>query len=236
MVLEGVPVHVTQRGNRRQDVFFESTDRLIYLRKLREHSSRHGLDILGYCLMTNHVHLLAIPQSLDSLAKTLARTHYEYARWVNLQRGWAGHVWQNHYFSCPLDGTHLWEALRYVERNPVRAGLVEHASEWRWSSAAAHLGRGDSTGLLDLTLWRQHYSPAQWNEVLESGLAAEALAARIREATATGRPLGSLQFVERLERKLGRPLAPRKPGPKPGIAFNDIQQASLWAAANSAIE
>ena len=181
VVLEGVPVHVTQRGNRRQDVFFETSDRLLYLRKLREHSTRHGLDILGFCLMTNHVHLVAVRQRPDSLAKTLARTHYEYARWVNLRRGWAGHLWQNRYYSCPLDGAHLWEALRYVELNPVRAGLVGRAAEWRWSSAQAHLGRGDPAGLVDLELWREQYSPERWNGVLDSGIAGEVLSARIRE-------------------------------------------------------
>ena len=135
VVAPGCWHHVTQRGNRRQTVFFSDDDRAVYLRLLGLECGRHGVRIAGYCLLSNHVHVVAIPSAEDSMAKAFGRAHVGYARWLNVRRGETGHVWQNRYFSCPLDERHRWEALRYVELNPVRAGLVKEASEYRWSSA-----------------------------------------------------------------------------------------------------
>jgi putative transposase len=116
--------HVTQRGNRRETVFYEDADRATYLKLLTAHCRRNAVRLTGYCLMGNHVHLLLAPDREDGLAKTLGRAHTDYSRWLNVKRGETGHVWQNRYFSCPLDERHQWEALRYVELNPVRAGLA----------------------------------------------------------------------------------------------------------------
>src|SRR5579883_230312 len=150
VVVPGVWHHATQRGNRRQTVFFTDSDRATYLQFLTRHCARSAVRIAGYCLMSNHVHLIAVPERLGALASALGRTHVDYARWLNLRRGETGHVWQNRFYSCALDERHQWHALRYVELNPVRAGLVAHAAEWPWSSAAAHLQGSDASGLLDL--------------------------------------------------------------------------------------
>lgn len=195
-------------------MFFSDDDRAVYLRLLGVECDRHGVRIAGYCLLSNHVHVLAIPAAADSMARAFGRAHTGYARWLNVRRGETGHVWQNRYFSCPLDERHQWDALRYVELNPVRAGLVETAEEWRWSSAAAHLGGRNRADLLDLTEWADRWNPATWRDVLADGPDSADILERIREATRTGRPVGSAQFIEGLEREAQRPLRPQKRGPK----------------------
>jgi putative transposase len=206
--------HATQRGNQGQDVFFGDSDRHLYLDLLRENCRRHGIRVLAWCLMTNHVHLVVVPDREQSLAKGLGRTHSDYARWVHLRQRQIGHLWQNRFHSCVLDEAHQWEALRYVELNPVRAGLVGQAWEWPWSSARAHLAGVDRSGLLDLTPWQERYDGPQWRSVLEEGYRQAALIERLREATLTGRPFGNQDFVRQLEVQLNRRLRPEKRGPK----------------------
>ena len=137
IVLPGIPVHVTQRGNGRQRVFFDDGDRQLYVDLLREHAGRAGFRVWAYCLMPNHVHLVGLPERERSLADGLGRTHANYARHFNLRTRGCGHVWQARFFSCPLDARHLWRAMAYVERNPVKAGLVDRATAWLHSSAAS---------------------------------------------------------------------------------------------------
>src|SRR4051812_25751941 len=137
VVLPGCAHHVTQRGNHQEKVFFCDADHTIYLALLRDYAQRTGMQILGYCLMPNHVHLVLIPGRADSLAKGLGRVHNEYSRWLHIRQRLTGHLWQNRFFSCPLSENHLSAVLRYVERNPIRANLVDDAFAWRWSSARA---------------------------------------------------------------------------------------------------
>ncbi len=144
IVIPGFPHHITQRGNNRQDVFFVEDDRRVYLQTLFGQALRFGLDIEGYCLMTNHVHLIATPRRPDSLAKALGRAHYLYTLYVNRLHGRNGHLWQNRFFSCALDEGHYWTAMTYVELNAVRAGLARTAWRYEWSSAAAHCQPGAS--------------------------------------------------------------------------------------------
>ena len=150
VVLEGIPYHITQRGNGRQQVFFEDRDYLLYLDLLRRHASAAGLSIWAYCLMQNHVHLVATPARARSMAQALGRVHALYAAHFHLRNQSCGHVWQARFFSCPMEAAHLWRAMAYVERNPVRASMVERADAYAWSSAAAHLLNRDSLQLLDL--------------------------------------------------------------------------------------
>jgi putative transposase len=219
--------HVTQRGNRRETVFWDDGDRALYLKLLARHCLQWSVDITGYCLMGNHVHLIVVPRAEGGLSRALGRTHCDYARWLNVKRGSVGHLWQNRFYSCILDARHQWEALRYVELNPVRAGLAEGASAWPWSSAAAHLGGVDPTGMLDTTGWRQQWNPHDWQDYLEAASADGALAQRIREATRTGRPLAETDFVQKLESQLGRPLRPQKRGRKPKAATAAVAVAGL---------
>jgi putative transposase len=205
VVIPSVAHHVTQRGNNRLDVFFVDADREAFLQYLREAAMRFCVRIEGYCLMTNHVHLIVTPEREDSLAGALKRVDQLYAQYVNRLHGRSGHVWENRFFSCPLDTDHLGRALVYVERNPVRAGLCREAWQWRWSSAVAHCGGDDVSGLLDLASWRREMDPAKWRGILRQH-EEEGLVQSLRLATSRGRPLGSDRFIAKLETLLGRRL------------------------------
>ncbi|MFQ5808338.1 MAG: transposase [Armatimonadota bacterium] len=211
MVVPGVAHHVTQRGNREADVFLSPADHHAYVEKLGVAAGRHGMDVWAYCLMTNHVHLIAVPQTPLSLAHALRDAHTAYALRLNRQLGTTGHVWQGRFFSCVLDDTHLWTAVRYVERNPVRAGIVARAEDYAWSSAAAHCG------LRHDPLLSPHFPPSDvvmdWADWLRNE--DEDRSEIVRRQTHTGRPCGPTEFVKALEKLLGRRLRPRKPGPRP---------------------
>ena len=129
VVVVDIPHHVTQRGNARQVILASDDDRLAYLELLRQYSELYHLSLLGYCLMSNHVHLIAVPRTAAALAQTLKHTHGRYASYWNACQPSTGHVWQGRFYSCPLDDPHLWAALRYTELNPLRAGLVAAAEQ-----------------------------------------------------------------------------------------------------------
>jgi putative transposase len=157
--------------------------------------------------MTNHVHLVVTPHREASLADALKRTNQLYAQYVNRFHGRSGHLWQDRFFSCPLDEIHRWRALVYIERNPIRARLCRKAWRWTWSSAAAHCGGDDPAGLLDLSAWRKQMDSSHWRNLLTQADDPEQLA-RFRLCTSRGRPLGSDKFVAKLETLLGRRLRP----------------------------
>ena len=211
VVVPGCPHHVTQRGNNRQDVFFVDDDRRHYLRLLREQAAEHGLRIDAYCLMTNHVHLLATPATAEALAETMRRVNQFYTQYVNRLHGRSGHLWQDRFFSCGMDEEHSWTGLIYVERNPVRARLAARAWQWPWSSAAAHCGKGDEAGILDLPSWRKRTGGQDWRDSLTPAQDDKEME-RLRLCTSRGRPLGSDSFVAKLERMLGRRLRPMPQG------------------------
>ena len=218
VVAVGVPHHVTQRGNNRQQVFFSDLDRRFYMTLLQHQSARHGLRVLGWCLMPNHIHIVGIPEHEHSLAHALGRAHYEYTIYLNRQKIRSGHLWQNRFFSAPLDRDHLHTALRYVDLNPVRAGLVERAVEYAWSSATAHVNGCDEWGLLDQENWGNISTRGDWADALRDPVMEADEMTRLRKATKTGRPLGSDGFVEKLEARLERPLKRRKTGPSKRIS------------------
>jgi putative transposase len=207
IVIPGIPHHVTQRGNNRQDVFFVDEDRRVYLGLLRASAERWGLQVLGYCLMTNHVHTVAVPTAENSLAKAVGRTHFVYTQYVNRLHGRVGHLWHNRFHSCALDERHLDVAMRYIERNPVRARLCRVAWRYPWSSAAAHAGAAGPPRLLALAAWQERWPAAQWKEALRGAEEPKAVSA-LRLSTCRGRPLGSDSFVSKLEARLGRRLRP----------------------------
>lgn len=216
IVVPDIPHHVTQRGNRGQEVFFGPQDYAAYRELVREACERQGVRCLAWCLMPNHVHLILTPPSPDALRAALAEAHRRYARRINLAKGWTGYLFQGRFASYPMDEAHLMVAVRYVELNPVRAGLVARAEEWPWSSARAHV-HGSSDGLTDLAeLAGVH---PNWRAMLRSGLEAGDLSpeaeAAIEAAQRTGRPWGDAAFLTRIERETGRSLARQKPGRKP---------------------
>ena len=211
VVVVDVAHHVTQRGNARQVILVSDADRIAYLKLLSEYSTLYGLSLLGYCLMSNHVHLIAVPHAPSALAQSLKQAHGRYASYWNAKQSSTGHVWQGRYFSCPLDDAHLWAALRYVELNPVRAGMVERAECWAWSSAAAHCGFARPDAMLEMQRWGSRWNAHEWRDFLAPAGSALELS-KLRHSTHTGRPLGSPEFVAALEQSTSRILAPRKGG------------------------
>ena len=216
IVAEGFPHHITQRGNRRQKVFFSESDYQRYLDLLRLHSKLFNLDIESYCLMPNHVHLILVPHKKDNLALAVGRTHQKYTSIVNKRENWRGYLWQGRFSSFILDEKYLLAATRYVLLNPVKAGIVKKPWDYKWSSARHHLGLKKDpiitgTFLKDMVDdWRAFLSR-------EIGSSEEKL---IKLHERTGRPLGEDSFVEKLEKMLNIKLRKNKPGPKPKKRHN----------------
>ena len=209
VVPPGCPMHVTQRGNRRAPIFVGEGTQRRYLHLLQTETERFGVDVWAYCLMPNHVHLVVVAQESPALSKALHRAHGQYAQWLNARQGWSGHLWSSRFFSTPMDDAHLWAAVRYVECNPVRAGLVERAEDYVWSSARAHVMK-----FVDPLLAPSRPFPGQVRN-WAAWLAAEAddvLETEIREHTMTGLPTGDASFVTQLEREFGRRLTPAPRG------------------------
>ena len=212
-VLAGTAYHVTQRGTDRQRVFFLNSDRKMYLHLLSRNLAGARVRVLAYALMTNHVHAVVVPERADSLAILFRRVHGRYAQYINTRRGRSGHLWQGRFYSCPLEGAHLATALRYVEENPCRAGMVEQPDEYRWSSAAVHLGRRpDDYHVLDLDYWERAGGAETWREMLAAGMDDEQIE-RLRQCTYGGRPFGGDDFVARMEEVFRRSWR-RGGGPK----------------------
>lgn len=206
----GLPHHVTQRGNRRQQTFFNDEDYHVYLTLMAEWCAKCEVAVWAYCLMPNHTHLLAVPASEQALRQAIGEAHRRYTRRVNFREGWRGHLWQGRFASYVMGEEYLIAAARYVELNPMRAGLVRSPADYPWSSAAAHL-RGQDDVLVRVAPLLELVP--DWGSLLQSGLD-ETLSQRLRHHERTGRPLGSDGFVRGLERALDRILCRQKPGPK----------------------
>lgn len=210
VIAPGIPHHITQRGNRRMQTFFGDKDYKAYVDIMAEWCFKYSVQIWAYCLMPNHVHMIAVPKTEDDLRRAIGEAHRRYTRLINFREGWRGHLWQGRFASFPMDERYLLAATRYVELNPVRARLVDDPAKWRWSSTVAHLtGKDDDfvsvTPLLDLV--------GDWREFIYShGVGRDF--EMIRKHERTGRPLGSTGFIEKIERMLERTLKSQKPGPK----------------------
>ena len=221
VVAPGVPHHVTQRGNYRQGVFRSDEDRRVYLKLLAHYGALHDLALWGYCLMPNHVHLIVVPKREDSLARVIGPAHWRYAQYVHVRHDLVGHLWQNRFFSCPLGPGHTIRAMRYVERNPVRAGMAEDPCGYAWSSARAHVHGEDPHRILApeaLDEWRQVHGYAEFLANEEDAEQAH----EIEERTRAGRPYGDRAFTVELQRRLGREVEagpvgrPKRGGALPG--------------------
>lgn len=209
VVVEHFPHHIVQRGNRSQPVFFGDGDKAEYLRLLAQFSRRHGVAIWAYCLMDTHVHLIAVPSQTLGLARALAETHKRYTRMINFRYGWRGYLWQGRFSSYLMDERYLAAAMRYVERNPVTAGMVRRAEDYAWSSAKAHVFKHPDPVLSPCFLEEQIIN---WSAYLREESEPPA---PMEQHLRTGRPLGDPNFIRVLERRVGRRLGRGKPGPKP---------------------
>ena len=210
IVAVGYPHHITQRGVRSIDIFKNDSDRTTYLQFIKEETQRCEIEILSWCLMTNHVHFVVVPHDESSLAKGFGEAHKRYTRMKNFSEGVRGFLFQGRFGSCVLDERHLLAAVRYVENNPVSAGIVTNAWEYPWSSAVYHVGNIEDDALVkDRSLyglvndWRIYLSEEKEDEFNT-----------IRKATRTGRPAGNNDFIIAMEGRTGRVLRRAKPGRK----------------------
>jgi putative transposase len=216
LVAPGLPHHVTQRGNRREAIFFEDGDQEIYRDLLAEQTRKAQVEVWAYCLMPNHVHLILTPATAEGLGRAVGETHRRYTNFINARGRWTGHLFQSRFASVTMDEAHLMAAVRYVGLNPVRARLVARAEDWPWSSVRAHLAGGDDDlVVVRPVLERQPDFAALLADGREEGFAA------LRRSEGSGRPVGTADFVADLERLLGRAIARRSPGRKPGRATVD---------------
>ena len=208
--MPGIPHHITQRGNRRQQTFFCEEDYAAYIKLLAVQCHKHEVEIWSYCLMPNHIHLIAVPKTSAQLRLAIGEAHRVYTKRINKRMDWRGYLWQGRFASVAMDQTHLIAAAKYVELNPVTAGLVDWPEKWKWSSARAHLSAHSNVlvnvePLLEiipdwnLLFDRTGYSE-EWNNLKKGEL--------------TGRPQGNKRFLRKIEQKLGRSLIRKKPGPK----------------------
>ena len=200
IVVPGFPHHVTQRGNRRERVFFGPEDFRFYRRLLAEAAQQASTEVWAYCLMPNHVHLMLTPRGENGLRDTLAEAHRQYTRFINERHGWTGHLWQGRFGSVAMDEDHLESAVRYVSLNPVRAGLVKKASDWEWSSVRAHLA-GVDDGLVTVRPVLDRFPDfAGMLEIELTGIELNAL----RRAETSGRPLGSKEWVQAIGSEIAK--------------------------------
>jgi putative transposase len=207
---EGYPHHITQRGNNKEKVFFDDEDKRFYLEVLQRHSNKHGIKILAYCLMGNHVHILGVPGKGTSLAKGIGGTNLVYTQYINRKYNRSGRLWQNRFFSSVVEEEpYLWTVTRYIEENPVRARIVKSAEEYQWSSARAHV-KGIRNDVLSKESWFNDEERKEYGKLLRQQN--EEIKSAIRKATSTGRPLGSEGFTRKLEKTLKRSLIPVKVG------------------------
>jgi len=209
-VAPGMAHHVTQRGNRRMETFFSDDDYALYLDLMSTACRARGVEVWAYCLMPNHVHLIAVPLTEDGLRRAIGDAHRRYSRHVNFREGWRGHLFQSRFASCVMDEEHMLTAARYVETNPVRAGLTRKPWTWKWSSAAAHRRGEDDKLVKAAPLLRL---AGDWEEFLDVPVSEDEIET-LRRHERTGRPLGSPEFMERIENALSRVLRPQKPGRK----------------------
>ena len=209
IVLPGYVYHITQRGNHKEAVFHENQDNAVYLKYLQTYREKYGLKIFAFCLMGNHVHFIASPLQVNSLSLTFKMAHQRYAMYFHKKTERDGHLWQGRFYSCLLLGRHLYEAIRYVEKNPVRANLVDKAWNYPWSSANAHLGKEYKA--IDLADIREIIDVADWGDYLMKK-DNERFIKLIRTCTFKEKPMGPKSLLEALEKKFKIGLILKKRG------------------------
>jgi len=218
----GVPTHVVQRGNDRRDCFFSEHDRHFYLLQLEELSALFGCAVHAYVLMTNHVHLLVTPSSSDGVSLLMKHLGQRFVQHVNRIHKRTGALWEGRFYSSVVDsGAYLFSCYRYVEMNPVRAGMVARPGDYRWSSYRAN-AEGDASPLLTPhpdylalapdALARRRFYRMMFGLSLDRSAIAE-----IRAMTRGGYAFGSDEFKERLGAASGRPMAPQR---RRGLTLN----------------
>jgi len=211
IVIPGYPHHVTQRGNRRAQTFFEDGDYELYKSLLSEAARKAEAEIWCYCLMPNHVHIIIVPSDEDGLRRTFADAHRRYTGYINARMRETGHLWQGRFGSVVMDEEHLAHAVRYVSMNPARANMVERAEDWRWSSVNSHLSGKDDELVKVAPVLERYGDFAKYLAQDDESLAGFR---SLRQSETTGRPLGDDDWMDRISAMVGKDLKPKKRGPK----------------------
>ncbi len=208
IVVPGYPHHVVQRGVRSMDIFFNNHDRQEYLRLLKEQGQRFGVHYISYCLMNNHVHLIAIPENPESLAKAIGESHRRYTRMINFRDNVRGFLFQGRFYSCPVHiDNSLLATVRYVERNPARAKMVTAPWDYQWSSAKYRVGLISHDPLITRSPLLSGVKNWQQFLTTEPDFDNE-----LREKYRTGRPFGPAEFYDIVEKITGKDALPKRPG------------------------
>lgn len=217
LALPDLPHHVVQRGHNRQPVFWGDEDRQAYLDALREAASLQQVAVHAYVLMDDHVHLLLTPPSAEALSRMLQALGRRYVAAFNRRHGRTGTLWDGRYRATVIEiDPWLLTCARYIEQNPVRSGLVAQAADWRWSSAAHHLGQQRCAFLADAApFWALGNTPFEregvWRRLLEEPVA-ESQRQALTDSVFKGWALGSGAFLAKIGGSTPRPLAPRPRG------------------------
>ena len=212
LVVPNYPHHCTQRGNRRMQVFFSDDDYLLYKNYLIDALTKANVEVWAYCFMPNHVHLVVVPIAEDGLRNFFGEAHRRYTRAINFREGWRGYLWQGRFHSFVMQERYLMAAVRYVENNPVDAGLCEQAEQWQWSSASAHIENKDD-GLVTVKPMLERVN--DWRSYLSQTDATDNTHKLLEKHISTGRSLGDNGFIDQLVQLHGEFVKPRKRGRKP---------------------
>ncbi len=215
--LPGVPWHIIQRGNNRSVCFFAEQDYRFYLERLQELAARFECAVHAYVLMTNHVHLLLTPVEAGSASLLMKHLGQSYVQHINRVKGRSGTLWEGRYRSCLTQTEdYVLACYRYIELNPVRAGLVNHPRDYRWSSYGANaIGKVDAL----VTPHEQYLRIARsdvarrdgYRALFKAPLEAEMLD-DIRQSTNGNFALGGDRFKKQIEKALGQRAQRGKPG------------------------
>jgi len=225
-VVPGNPFHITHRGNNKQIIFQTDEDRRRYLYWFEEAKQKYGMRVISYCLMDNHVHFIALADNELSFARTINTVHMRYAQYFNQKNDRVGHLWQGRFYSCILDNPHLLAAVRYVERNPVRAAMVIKPWEWIWSSACEHI-EPKKTGIISLEKMSDFMHLSSWREYVDNDDRPDDLL-EIRKQTFSLRAWAEDSFKEMIENKYGIQFKsnpkgrPKKIGTSPIYLMGDV--------------
>ena len=206
-----MPHHVTQRAAHGAHILRSDHAKAVLVDLLAMWAARTGVSVGGFALMNNHFHLCATPPNETALSRMVGRATAFFSRWLNTTRGTLGPNWQGCFYAAPMDPEHTIAALRYVERNPVAAGLVDFAQNWRWSSAAWHCGLGPRPKLLSIDYRPDSMRGRSWTEALRKELDGD-MRQRLSDSGYSSTPLGSEDWIGGVEAALGRPIRPRRRG------------------------
>ena len=210
LIIPNIFHHAIQRGNNRQAVFRENDDRFYYLKWAGKLALQFHTPIFGYCLMTNHNHLLILPSDEEGMINFMKLLGQRYTQYYNRKYQRSGKLWENRYKLHPFDPDLYYVVLRYIEKNPVRAGMVADATRYPWSSAAYHvLGKKNGTIMADN--FHDYNSASNYKDFFYEQERVEEIEA-IQEAAQQGKAWGKTAFLERLAEELGKAVAPRKKG------------------------